>query len=73
MPVAPEVEQLQELDAETRLAWSAYSERLREVSGDEYERLEPEFWDELQAELRRLESERESLATRGTEVSPARP
>ncbi len=73
MPVAPEVEQLQELDAETRLAWSAYSERLREVSGDEYERLEPELWDELQGELRRLESERESLATRGTEVSQARP
>ncbi|MGH2866582.1 MAG: hypothetical protein ACRDNK_03305 [Solirubrobacteraceae bacterium] len=73
MPVAPAAEQLEELDAETRLAWSSYSERLREVSGDEYERLEPEFWDELQAELRRLESERESLVTPGTEVSESRP
>jgi hypothetical protein len=72
MPVAPDVEQLQELDAETRQAWSSYSERLREVSGEEYERLEPEFWEELQAELRRLESQRESLVTPDTEVSESR-
>lgn len=61
--VAPDTEQLHELDAETRQAWSAYSERLREVTGEEYERLEFESWEQLQAELRRLESERESLAT----------
>ena len=67
MPVAPDVEQLQELDAETRQAWSSYSERLREVTGDEYERLEPEFWEELQTELRRLEGQRDSLAARGSE------
>ncbi len=73
MPVAPDVEQLQELDAETRQAWSSYSERLREVNGDEYERLEPEFWEELQAELRRLESQRESLVKPGREVSETRP
>lgn len=60
-PVAPDIEQLQELDAETRLAWSAYTERLRELTGEEYERLESQSWDELQAELRRLEGERESL------------
>jgi hypothetical protein len=60
-PVAPDIEQLQELDAETRLAWSAYTERLRELTGEEYERLESESWEELQAELRRLEGERESL------------
>ena len=60
-PVAPDIEQLQELDAETRLAWSAYTERLRELTGEEYERLESESWDELQAELRRLEGARESL------------
>jgi hypothetical protein len=60
-PVVPDTELLQEIDAETRLAWSAYSERLRDISGGEYERLEPESWDELQAELRRLESQRESL------------
>jgi hypothetical protein len=68
MPVAPEVTQLEELDAETRHAWSSYSERLRELAGKEYERLEPEFWQELQSDLRRLESERESLAARGTET-----
>jgi hypothetical protein len=61
-PVLPEAELLQELDAETRLAWSTYVERVRELSGEEYERVERESWDELQAELHRLEGERESLA-----------
>ena len=60
-PVVPEAELLQELDAETRLAWSAYIERVRELTGEEYERIEPESWNELQTELRRLEGERESL------------
>ena len=55
MPVAPEFEQLQELDAETQQAWSSYVERLRELTGAEYERIEDESWDELQTELRRLE------------------
>ena len=32
--VAPDTEQLHELDAETRQAWTAYSERLRELSGE---------------------------------------
>ena len=67
-PVAPDIEQLQELDAETRLAWSAYTERLRELTGEEYERLESESWEELQAELRRLEGERESLVHPATGV-----
>jgi hypothetical protein len=62
MPVAPETEHLQELDEETRQAWTAYLERLRQLSGDEYERIESESWEELQAELRRLEDARESLA-----------
>ncbi len=60
--VAPDTELLQELDAETRQAWIAYSDRLRELSGDEYERVETESWEELQVELRRLEDQRESLA-----------
>ena len=59
--VAPDTDQLQELDAEIRQAWAAYSERLRELSGDAYEQLESEAWDELQTELRRLETARESL------------
>ncbi len=68
MPVAPEFEHLQELDAETRQAWSAYVERLRELTGAEYERIEDQSWDELQIELRRLDGERESLVTRGTDA-----
>jgi hypothetical protein len=40
--IAPDTELLQELDAETRQAWIAYSDRLRELSGDEYERVETE-------------------------------
>jgi hypothetical protein len=60
--IAPDTELLQELDAETRQAWIAYSDRLRELSGDEYERVETESWEELQVELHRLEDQRESLA-----------
>ena len=58
---APDTERLRELDADTRQAWSAYSDRLRELTGDEYERVESESWMELQAELQRLEREREEL------------
>ena len=58
---APDTDRLRELDAGTRLAWLAYSERLRELSGDEYERVEPESWTQLQSELARLEREREEL------------
>ena len=60
--VAPDIDQLLELDAEMRQAWAAYTERLRELSGDEYELVESESWDELQTELRRLETARESLS-----------
>jgi hypothetical protein len=58
---APETEKLRELDARTRRAWSAYSRRLRDLSGDEYERVEHDSWDELQVELRRLERRRRTL------------
>jgi cell division septum initiation protein DivIVA len=58
---APDTERLRELEADTRQAWSAYSDRLRELTGDEYERVESESWTELQAELQRLEREREEL------------
>jgi hypothetical protein len=58
---APDTEKLRELDAGTRRAWSAYSERLRELSGDAYDRAERESWDELQSELRKLERRRRSL------------
>ena len=58
---APDTERLQELEADTRLAWITYSDKLRELSGDEYERVESESWTELQAELQRLERERDEL------------
>ena len=61
-PVVPDAELLQELDAETRVAWSAYIERVRELTGDEYERVEPESWNALQTELHRLDLERKSLS-----------
>ncbi len=58
---APDTDRLRELEADTRQAWSAYSERLRELTGEEYERAESESWSELQNELQRLEREREAL------------
>jgi len=58
---APDKEKLRELDAGTRRAWTEYSERLRELSGEEYERIERESWDELQNELHELEQRRKSL------------
>jgi hypothetical protein len=58
---APDTERLQELEADTRLAWSTYRDKVRELTGDEYERVESESWMELQAELQRLEREREEL------------
>jgi hypothetical protein len=58
---APDKDKLRELDASTRRAWSEYNERLRELTGEEYERIERESWDELQSELRKLERRRRSL------------
>jgi hypothetical protein len=58
---APDTERLRELEADTRHAWCAYSDRLRELTGDEYELVESESWIELQNELHRLEREREEL------------
>jgi hypothetical protein len=60
--IAADDERLRELDADTRRAWDEYSERLRELTGDEYERVEHESWEQLQIELRQLEQERAALA-----------
>jgi hypothetical protein len=57
----PEAEILRELEMDTRQAWEHYQERLRELTGDEYERTETESWDELQSELERLDRRREDL------------
>jgi hypothetical protein len=59
--IAPDSDKLRELDDDTRRAWNAYSERLRELSGEDYELAERESWAKLQSELRRLERRRRSL------------
>ncbi|HEY8764962.1 MAG TPA: hypothetical protein VIM18_12275 [Solirubrobacteraceae bacterium] len=59
--IAHDADKLRELDADTRRAWSAYSDRLRELSGEEYEHAEDESWEELQTELSRLERRRRTL------------
>jgi hypothetical protein len=59
--IAPDTDKLRELDDQERRAWSAYSERLRDVSGSDYERAEPDRWEELQRELRGVHRRRRSL------------
>lgn len=59
--IGQQAEKLRELDDGARRAWQAYSEQLRDLEGDEYERVEGECWAELQRELRRLERRRKSL------------
>jgi hypothetical protein len=51
-----------ELDNRERRAWADYSERLRDLTGDEYDAAESESWDQLQGELRTLERKRRSPA-----------
>jgi hypothetical protein len=58
---APDSDKLRELDHDARRAWDAYSERLRGLTGDEYESAERESWAKLQSELRRVERRRRSL------------
>ncbi len=63
--VAPDSDELRRLEADIRHAWRAYSDRLRALTGDEYERVEHESWAELETELRRVERRRESLNLTG--------
>jgi len=58
---ARDAEQLRVLDADVVQAWRAYSERLRDLTGEEYEQAEKECWGELQRELRRVERRRKLL------------
>jgi hypothetical protein len=60
--LAPDIDELRQLDADTGRAWRAYSARLRDLTGEEYERAERQSWAELQSELRRLERRRQALA-----------
>ena len=57
----PEAEHLKELETDTRQAWEHYQGRLRELTGDDYERAEATSWDELQSELQRLDRRREDI------------
>ena len=67
--IAPE-ETLRELEKDTRQAWTHYSERLRDLAGQEYERVETESWEALQDELRLLEERREQLRAATTGPGP---
>jgi hypothetical protein len=62
----PDLDKLRELDEGTRRAWMSYNARLRDLAGDEYERVESDSWTELQRELRRLERRRASLTQNST-------
>ena len=62
----PDLDKLRELDEGTRRAWMSYNARLRDLAGDEYERVESDSWTELQHELRRLERRRASLTQNST-------
>ncbi|HEY2162005.1 MAG TPA: hypothetical protein VGH24_11920 [Solirubrobacteraceae bacterium] len=59
--IAFDANRLRQLDAGTQEAWTVYRETLRDLAGEEYERVEPEAWDELQRELRRLARRRKTL------------
>ncbi|HWF73335.1 MAG TPA: hypothetical protein VG186_08320 [Solirubrobacteraceae bacterium] len=59
--IALDADQLRQLEQDTRQAWTAYSDRLRELPAEEYEAAENASWDQLQVELRRLEQRRRAL------------
>ena len=63
---APDLDKLRELEDSTRRAWMIYNERLRDLEGDEYERVENDSWTELQRELGRLERRKASLIQNST-------
>ena len=58
---ADDVEKQLELAEEERRAWTAYSERLRDLTGNVYERAETDGWADLQRELQSIQQERLTL------------
>jgi hypothetical protein len=60
--IAYRTDKLRQLDDDERRAWSTYHERVRDLSGEEYERAEDESWQDLQRKLRGLERRRRSLS-----------
>jgi hypothetical protein len=61
-----DADKLRELVDGERQAWEAYSHRLRDLSGEEYERVESDSWAELQRQLRQLERRRRTLTGNST-------
>ena len=59
--IVHDADQLRALDDGERQAWQVYIDQLRDLSGEEYERVEAHSWDELQRELRKLERRRKTL------------
>ena len=64
--VVHDADKLRELDDGERQAWQAYRQRLRDLTGEEYERVESESWSELQRQLRQLERRRRTLTGNST-------
>lgn len=54
--------QLHELDEDMRRAWGDYYDSVQELTGPEYERVEPASWEALQDELGRIERCRRLLS-----------
>lgn len=53
---------LAELDARTRVAWTAYRDDLSGLEGDVYEDAETAAWDQLQATLGEIDMQRAELS-----------
>lgn len=64
--IVHDTDKFRELDDGKRQAWETYSEQLRDLTGEEYERVEHESWEELQRELRRIERRRKTLTQDST-------
>ena len=64
--IVHDADRRRELDDSEREAWEAYSLRLRDLTGEEYELAESESWAELQRELRQLARRRKTLTGNST-------
>ena len=64
--IVHDADKLRELDDGERQAWQTYRHRLRDLAGEEYERVESESWAELQRALRQLERRRRTLTGNST-------
>jgi hypothetical protein len=64
--IVHDADKLRELDDGEREAWQIYSQRLRDLTGEEYEREESASWAELQRALRQLERRRRTVTGNST-------